>query len=184
MAWFITFSYNMKYSLSSRILHWLVAVLILAILTIGIYMTKIMPKDSENHLEIYSLHKSLGVIALILVIIRIINRFATKAPPLPLSIPKHERLLSHLGHFGLYVLMFCVPLSGYLMSNSFGFPVHLFSLEMPLLVERNLKLGRFFAEAHELSAYALLGLVVIHVLAVIKHRFFDKPENDVLKRML
>ena len=173
-----------KYPLSSRLIHWLMAVVILFLLGLGIYMTDFLPKDAPNHLEVYSLHKSIGVIALILIFVRILNRLILKAPKLPETLKKSEQILSHLGHFGLYVLMLCVPLSGYLMSNSFGFPVHLFSIEMPMLVERNLELGKLFAEAHELCAYALLGLVVVHILAVIKHRFFDKPENNVLKRMI
>ncbi len=173
-----------KYPASSRAIHWLMALVIFAALGVGIYMTQILPKDAPNHLEVYSLHKSIGVIALILVIIRIINRLIFKAPALPNTIKKHEQILSHLGHFGLYVLMVAVPLSGYLMSNSFGFPVHLFSIEMPILIERNFEVGKILAEIHEISAFCLLALVAAHILAVVKHRFFDKPENDVLKRML
>ena len=173
-----------KYPLPSRIIHWLMAVVILFLLGLGMYMTDYLPKDAPNHLEIYSLHKSLGAIVLILIFVRILNRFINKAPKLPYTIKKSEQILSHLGHFGLYVLMLCVPLSGYLMSNSFGYPVHLFSLELPMLVERNFELGKFFADAHGFLAYSLLGLIVIHILAVIKHRFFDRPENDVLKRMI
>ncbi len=160
------------------------AALIIAILSIGIYMTEFLPKDSPDHLKIYELHKSFGVIALILIFIRILNRFIKKAPPLPESMPKLEKLLAHLGHFGLYILMILVPISGYLMSNSFGFPVHLFSIEMPFLIGKNFELGKIFAEMHELCAYGLLGLIVLHIFAVIKHRFFDNPENDVLKRMI
>jgi cytochrome b561 len=80
--------------------------------------------------------------------------------------------------------MILVPLSGFLMSNSFGFPVKIFGIELPMLVGTNFELGKILAEAHELCAYGLLGLIIAHVLAVIKHRFFDKPENDVLGRML
>lgn len=160
------------------------AVIIIFLLGLGIYMTDFLPKDSPNHLEIYSLHKSFGVIALILIFIRVLNRFINKAPALPKTFKKSEQILSHLAHFGLYILMLCVPLSGYLMSNSFGYPVHLFSIELPKLIGTNFELGKIFAEAHEISAFSLLGLVAIHILAVIKHRFFDKPENDVLKRMI
>jgi len=174
----------MKYSLTSRILHWLMAALIFFMLGLGIYMTEFSPKDAPNHLQIYELHKSFGVMILILVFLRIINRFVKTPPALPLSMPKFERILAHLGHFGLYVLMILVPLSGYFMSNSFGFPVHFFGIEMPFLVEKNFDHGKLFAEAHELLAYGLLALVAVHILAAIKHRFFDKPENDVLKRML
>jgi cytochrome b561 len=173
-----------KYPLSSRVIHWLMAAIILFLLGLGIYMTEFLPKDSENHLQVYELHKSFGALALILVFLRIFNRLVLKAPALPQTMPKIEQILSHLGHFGLYVLMIFVPLSGYLMSNSFGYPVHFFGIELPFLVEKNFDHGKLFAEAHEVLAYGLLGLVVVHVLAVIKHRFFDKPEHDVLKRMI
>jgi cytochrome b561 len=160
------------------------ALVILFLLGLGIYMTEFLPKDSPNHLQVYELHKSFGVVALIFIFIRIVNRFIKKAPALPDTMPKIEQILSHLGHLGLYVLMLVVPLSGFLMSNSFGFPVKFFGTELPVLIGTNFDQGKLFAEAHELGAYALLGLVVVHVAAVIKHRFFDKPENDVLKRMI
>jgi cytochrome b561 len=153
-------------------------------LGLGLYMTKILPKDAPNHLQVYELHKSFGVMVLILVLIRITNRLMKGAPPLQETISKIERILAYLGHFGLYVLMIITPLSGYLMSNSFGFPVKFFGIKLPFLVSQNFDHGKIFALAHELLAYALLALVVIHILAVIKHRYFDKPENDVLKRML
>ncbi len=173
-----------KYSLSSRIIHWLMAAIIIPTLGVGIYMKDFLPKDSPKHLEIYSLHKSFGVIALIFIFIRIINRLLNKAPKLPSSISKLEKILAYLGHLGLYSLMILVPLSGYLMSNYFGFPVRLFSIILPNMVETNYELGKIFSETHEICAYSLLGLISIHIFAVIKHRFFDKPENDVLKRMI
>ena len=173
-----------KYSLSSRIIHWLMAAIIIPTLGVGIYMKDFLPKDSPNHLEIYSLHKSFGVIALIFIFIRIVNRLLNKPPKLPLSISKLEKILAYFGHFGLYILMILVPLSGYLMSNYFGFPVRLFEISLPNMVETNYELGKIFAETHEICAYFLLALVSIHIFAAIKHRFFDKPENDVLKRII
>ncbi len=174
----------MKYPLSSRILHWLMALIILFMLGLGIYMTDFLGKEAPNRMEIYNLHKSLGVMILILIFIRLLNRLAFKAPALPDTMPKVEKTLAHLAHIALYILMIFVPLSGYLMSNSFGYPVNFFSIEMPFLVEKNFDHGKIFSEAHEILAFTLLGLVAIHVLAVIKHRFFDKAENDVLKRMI
>lgn len=174
----------MKYPLSSRILHWLMAAIILCLLGLGIYMKEFLPKDAVNRLQIYDLHKSFGVIVLILITIRILNRLIKNAPALPESMPKWEQLLAHLGHLGLYALMVVVPLSGYLMSNSFGFPVKLFGIELPFLIEKNFDHGKIFSEAHEISAYSLLALITLHILAALKHRFFDRAENDVLKRML
>ena len=173
-----------KYALSSRTLHWLMALIIFTLLGLGIYMMEFLSKEAPNRMEIYSLHKSLGVLALILVLLRIINRFIKPAPKLPDTIAKFEKIAAHLGHFGLYFLMLLVPLSGYLMSNSFGFPVHLFSIEMPTLVQRDMEMAELFAETHEIAAYSLLGLVLLHILGALKHRLFEAPENDVLKRML
>ena len=175
---------SQKYALSSRIIHWLMAVIIIALLGLGIYMTEFLSKEASNKMDIYNLHKSFGVVALILIFLRIINRLVKPAPKLPETIVKSERILAHLGHFGLYVLMVIVPLSGYLMSNSFGYPVHLFSIKMPVIAQTNFDLGKIFAETHEIAAYGLLALVTLHILGVIKHHFFDRPENDVLKRML
>ena len=174
----------MKYSLSSRILHWTMAVIILGLLGVGIYMTEFLDKESENRMMIYGLHKSFGVVALILIVVRIINRFINKPPALPDTIKKEERIAAHLGHIALYVLMLLVPLSGYLMSNSYGYPVKLFGLQLPFLVEKNFDIGPIFSNAHFYFGYGLLAVVVIHIAAVAKHKFFDKEENDVLKRMM
>jgi cytochrome b561 len=160
------------------------ALIIISLLAVGIYMTNFLPKDSINRSTIYGLHKSFGVVVICLIIIRVINRFFHKPPSLPNSIKKLEQNLAHLAHFALYLFMFLVPLSGYLMSNSYGHAVKLFGLKLPLIIQQNFKLADIFSEIHELSAYGILALISIHILAVIKHRFFDKKENDILPRML
>jgi len=174
----------MKYPLSSRVLHWLMSVIVLFLLGLGIYMADFLSKESPNRMEIYDLHKSLGVVVLILVFLRIINRLIFRAPALPVALPKYEKILAHITHYSIYLLLILIPLSGYLMSNSFGFPVHLFSVEMPVLVQKNFELAPLFAELHEIFAYSLIGLLALHIAGVIKHRFFDLPENDSLKRMI
>ena len=174
----------MKYPLSSRILHWLMAAIILFMLGLGIYMTNFLSKEAPNRMDVYNLHKSLGALVLALIIVRAVNRFALGAPAMPQTLPKSQKILAHLAHFGLYILMILAPLSGYLMSNLFGYPVAFFGIELPKIAETNFKLGDFFHEMHEILPYVLLGLITVHILAVVKHRFFDKPENDVLKRMV
>jgi cytochrome b561 len=173
-----------KYSLSSRIIHWVMAVIIIPTLMIGIYMTNFLDKESPSRMDIYNLHKSFGVVVLILIIIRILNRSIFKAPALPDTLKKSEKFLSKMVNISFYFLMIAIPLSGYLMSNSAGYPVKLFSLQMPALIEGNQNLLSIFHEAHEIFGYALLLILSLHIIAVFKHRFFDKPENDVLKRMV
>jgi len=160
------------------------AIIIFSTLALGIYMNEFLSNDSTNRYQIYDLHKSMGILVLILLIIRIANRFIKTPPALPSSIRPIEQKLARLGHLILYFLMLITPFSGYLMSSFAGYPVKLFSLELPNLVGTNFTLAKICAEIHEISAYALLGIIIIHVLAVIKHRFFDKPENDVLKRII
>lgn len=174
----------MKYPLTSRILHWLMAAIILFLLGLGIYMTDFMSKEAPNRMEIYNLHKSLGALVLVLIAIRILNRLTFKAPAFPDSLPKIEKIAAHLAHFALYFLMIAMPLSGFLMSNSFGYPVNFFGIELPMLMEKNLELAPLIHESHTIFGYSLIAVIALHVLGVIKHRFFDIPENDVLKRMI
>jgi cytochrome b561 len=94
---------SQKYALSSRIIHWLMSVIIIALLGLGIYMTEFLSKEASNKMDIYNLHKSLGVVVLILIFLRIINRLVKSTPKIPETIAKSERILAHLGHFGLYV---------------------------------------------------------------------------------
>lgn len=173
-----------KYHIFSRILHWFMALLIFTLLGLGIYMAHFLPEDAANKFQIFDLHKSLGVVVLIFIFVRIVNRFIHPAPALPQDLPQIEKFASHAVHIALYALMILVPLSGYLMSNSYGFPVHLFSITMPNLMAANPQIGKYFAEAHEIFAYSLLAAVGLHFAGALKHRFFDKPENDVLNRMI
>lgn len=160
------------------------AVLIIFMIGLGIYMNDFMTENNPNHFAIYELHKSIGVVLIILVLTRIVNRLIHKPLQPPIGLKKIEKTFAKLGHFGLYVLMVITPFSGYLMSNGFGFEVKLFGIALPALINIDIELARFFKELHEISAFSLAGLIVIHILAVIKHRYFDTKENDVLNRML
>ncbi len=172
-----------KYHISIRIMHWSMALLILGMIAAGWYMAG-LPKDDALKAPLTNLHKSFGTLALILFFVRLVIRLATKAPPLPETIPAIQRLLAHLGHAGLYVFMFIVPLSGYAMSNLYGYGVKMFGMEMPRLFSANKEFAALARESHGILPFLLLGLIALHVGAVVQHRFFEKPENDVLKRML
>lgn len=166
-----------------RWMHWIIALLIIFMLALGFYMTNINREDPD-HLKFYELHKSIGSMILILVFFRITLRFLKPVPPLPDTIDNVTQSLAHLGHLALYVLMILMPLSGYLMSNFFGFHVLMFGIPMPTLVSANFEMGNLFSEIHEILGFVFIAVLGIHIAAVIKHRFFDLPENDVLKRMM
>ena len=82
--------------------------------------------------------------------------------------------------------MIAAPVSGYIMSGSYpeSSGIDFFGIKLPDIVDKSESLSGFFHTIHGPIAYALLALVTIHLAAVIKHRFFDSKEADVLKRML
>jgi len=173
-----------KYAISSRIIHWIMAILILLTFAIGFYMDEFLDDENPNRYEIYDLHKSLGVLVLFFFVIRLINRIIKKPPALPDSISLRDKKLAKIGHYSLYLLMLLTPLSGYLMSSFAGYPVNLFSWQLPNFVGTNFELAEFFSESHEIFAYSMIFMVSIHILAIFKHYFIDKNKTNILKRII
>jgi len=173
-----------KYHSFLRILHWVMALLIITMLFLGWYMANMVEKNNPLRGSLYDLHKSIGVTLLILVIIRIAIRLATFIPPLPATIHPLIRAASQVSHYTLYIFMVIMPLSGYGMSNSFGRGVALFGIPLPKILPDDKEIGGLLRQVHGVAGYVLMGLVALHVAAALWHRFFDKKENDVLPRMV
>ena len=171
-----------KYHISLRVIHWLMALIIISLLASGIYMTTLTNQPFRP--TFYNLHKSFGVIVIFLFTLRIISKIKHKAPKLPKTINRNIQKLAHGTHHLIYLLMITIPLSGYLMSNSYGYAVKLFGTKLPNLVEKNYQLAGLFSNIHQYAAYFLIFLLILHIGAVIKHRFFEAKENDILPRML
>ncbi len=176
-----------KYSLIMRINHWAIAAIIFFQLGLGWYMTPYQEGKPEWD-TYYYLHKSFGVLFFMWLIVRVISRWRSPAVPLPDGFSTRDKLLAKWGHVGLYLLMFLVPVAGYLMSSAYEYSdgVYFFSLfNVPEVLEKSEAGFNFFSEVHEISAYTLLVLVVLHVAAAFKHKFFDgKEENNVFPRMM
>lgn len=174
-----------KYTLLMRLLHWLIAIGILGMIGLGWYMHG-LPDEHPDKYTLYNLHKSVGVTLLGLIVIRLLARFSSPIPELPPALRWWEKLLTKLTHFLMYILMLAVPVSGYLMSDFAGFPVEWFGLgEIPGFVPDSMDNSEYAEEVHEILPYILLGLVGLHVLGSLKHRFLDKnKDTDVLKRMI
>jgi len=172
----------MKYHILLRVTHWIMGVCIIGLIALGWYMGTIKPEDGKYAL--YGWHKSFGMLLIFLFPVRFILRKVTTVPPLPKDIKPIEKKLSHLTHILLYVGMFVVPVSGYVMSVSGGHAVKMFGLDIPNLIDKNKEIGEIAHEIHEIAPWVLLGFIVLHVAGALKHKFFEKPENDVLNRMI
>ncbi len=170
-----------KYPLAIRITHWLMALLIIALLTVGLIMTGISRSDSL-HKTLYGLHKSFGVVVLCLWLLRVCLRLKLGVPALPEAIPATDKKLAYSGHYLFYLFMIAMPLSGILMTNAFGFPVSFFGFELPRLIGADKPMGQIFRDFHGYAAYALIGLIGLHVAGVIKHRL--KERVNLLQRMI
>jgi cytochrome b561 len=168
------------YTRTAIVLHWLVAVLILAAFGLGLYMVEL--KLSPTKLKLYSWHKWLGVTIWLLVVVRLVWR-ATHRPPVLPAMPKWQHMASQVTHALLYVLLLAIPLSGWLFSSASGFPVVYFGvLQLPDLVGKDKELADLLKQVHETLNWTLLTLVIVHVAAAIKHHLFDR--DSVLHRML
>lgn len=169
-----------RYTTTAIVLHWLMALLIFAVFPLGLYMHDL--KLSPIKLQLYSYHKWIGVTLLVLAVLRMFWRIAHR-PPLPVTMARWQKLASSTVHALLYVLFLLVPLSGWLMSSAKGVQTVWFGiLPLPDLLEKDKALGNLLSSVHESLNYLLLLLVVAHIAAALKHRYFDRDE--VMNRML
>jgi cytochrome b561 len=162
-------------------LHWLIVGLIIAqVILANIAMD--LPLGIRK-LAMFARHKSVGITILALAVIRLLWRWTNPAPPLPNTLKPYERTLAQLTHAALYLLLFAMPLTGWMMSSARGFPVSWFNLfQLPDFVPKNQWLYDTMKETHHVLAFALFAVVLLHVAAALKHHYVLK--DDVLRRML
>ncbi|OYO28022.1 cytochrome b [Janthinobacterium sp. PC23-8] len=169
-----------RYAAPARLLHWLMAVLIPAMLALGWYMMEV--EDDPGSEVYFQLHKSLGLLLLLLLAARAAWRLGHRPASLPASVAPWQSSLSRLGHGLLYAGMLLVPaagLAGALLSKS---GVAFFGLALPRWFAPDHALAELWFELHELAAWTLAGLIVLHAIAGLKHLVLDK--DDVFQRML
>jgi cytochrome b561 len=175
-----------KYSKPMRILHWITAIIIMTLLVVGTYMAGIHPDASDKY-DLYPLHKAFGMIALLLVLVRLPVRFKSTLPTVLHGLKKWENNLSHLVHIGLYVAMLSMTLSGYFMNSTY---LHVTGVDMfglftvPDITPKSEYWNGIFHEIHKFTAWAFAALLTLHLAGVAKHKFIDDKENDVLPRMM
>jgi cytochrome b561 len=169
-----------RYTSTAIGLHWLIAALIGVALVMGWVMTDMAITPLK--LKLYNWHKWVGVTVLWLAAVRILWRVTHRAPAM-VAMPAWQRIAAHALHGVLYLLMLAQPLSGWIFSNASGYPiVYLRLLPLPNLVEKNKQLADQWHEIHETLGWLLVAVLVVHLLAALKHHLIDK--DDTLRRML
>jgi cytochrome b561 len=172
---------NAQYTRTAIVLHWVIALLIVANFVLGLTMVDL--PLSPQKLKYFSYHKWTGITIWLIVMLRILWRLGHRPPPLPAAMPGWQRAAAHVSHFALYLLMFAIPISGWLYSSAAGKPVvYLGLVPLPDLVAPDKQLAERLELLHITLNFTLLGLVVLHLLAGLKHHFIDR--DSVLARML
>ena len=169
------------YPATSKLLHWLVAACVLTTAPVAIAMSRVGEGPTQDML--FNLHKSLGVLILALMIVRLINRLAVGAPMPDPAIEPWQKTLSAAVHTTFYVLLIAMPVAGYIANSAYGAATPFFGLfELPALVSKDEGLATQLFAVHRWVGWLLIVLVVVHVSAALYHHF--ARGDNVLRRML
>jgi cytochrome b561 len=169
------------YPTTSKLLHWLIAVCVLATAPVAITMTRVGEGPTQNAL--FNFHKSLGVLILILMILRLTNRLAVGAPIADPGIAPWQKAASAAVHTSFYVLLLAMPIVGYIANSAFGAPTPFFGLfNVPPIIEKNESLAKPLFTIHRSVGWLVILLVLTHASAALYHHFIRG--DNVLRRML
>lgn len=173
-----------RYDRVQVILHWLIAVLILGMIGLGLYMVE-LPKQSELpagqesvRAFYFLLHKSMGITVAMLILLRVGWRLTHKAPPLPDTVSKWQQRAAGVVHGLFYVVMAAMPLSGYAQSMFSKYDTKFWGAVLPRLAEEDKAMREIFSQIHECLAFLLIGLILVHIAAAIKHRLAGTSISD------
>jgi cytochrome b561 len=161
----------MRYSRVAVWLHLLIGVAVVA--NIGLAMlTEDMPKATR--MAAMWVHKPLGITILVLTVARILWRLTHKPPPVPAAIPSWQAMLGKAVHFIFYALLILLPLSGWIWMSAADAPISFFGLfDVPAITGPDKALGKVMHDRHEVLGLTMLGLVILHFLAALKHHYID-----------
>jgi cytochrome b561 len=165
----------------AKFLHWSIAILVILMMIGGKTMGDL--PNGPDKMWVYSMHKSMGLTILALMLLRLVWRLFDPRPAAPPGLGKLARTASRTVHASFYVLLIVMPISGWLYNSASNFPLKWFGLfSVPALSGPDKELKHFAHEVHETVFLIILGVLVLHVAAALKHHFIDR--DSVLRRML
>jgi cytochrome b561 len=161
--------------------HWIIAALVVMQFVLA-NMADDLP-IGVHKLALLARHKSFGMTVLVLAIVRLLWRLRNPPPQLPDGMAPAERMLARATHAAFYVLLFAMPLTGWMMSSAKNYSVSWFGVfTWPNLIGKNETAFELLRSTHHVLGYILFSIAILHVLAALKHHFWNK--DDVLVRML
>jgi cytochrome b561 len=156
-----------RFSLLQRLLHWLMAICIVAMLFIGVRMVSTM---TPSYLPLIRIHETLGMAIFVLVWIRLALRLHLGAPPLPSDLPPPIKAAAVLSQYALYGLMIVMPALGWAMLSAENYPVALYGHTiLPPILPQSESVHTWLWRAHQYLAFAFFALVLMHMAAALFH---------------
>ncbi|TGE02244.1 cytochrome b [Methylobacterium nonmethylotrophicum] len=170
-----------RYAPSQKVLHWIIAILIFALVPIALAMANLPDGGLKNAL--YEWHKSFGLTVLALALARLLVRASRGAPPLVDGLPAWQRRAARTSHLALYALIVLVPILGWAGTSACCAPVMLyFTLPLTLPISGGMPVGEAILKVHQVAAFTLVALVALHVAAALHHHLVRR--DGTLRRML
>jgi cytochrome b561 len=167
----------------ARAFHWVIALMILALFGFGLWMADVPPRDQQPFY--FGIHASIGITLLALMAARFLWWMVNVAPAAPEGTPAWRRTAAKISHRLLYTLTFATAVVGWLMSGTFKEPLQpkLFGLvPVPQFLEAGSPYNELLEETHEMLAFALIALVIVHTAAALYHHFVRR--DRILLRMI
>src|SRR5262249_9974292 len=148
----------------SRLLHWVMAAMVLTMLGIGVAMVASL----ANYHALVSIHRPLGIAILLLVVVRFANRLWHPPPPFPATMARPERVAATASEYAMYGLMVVLPLVGWGMLSAARYPIVLFgSVQLPFILPHDAKLYAMLRQTHTVLAYLFFLMFLAHFGAVL-----------------
>ena len=169
-----------SYAPTAVALHWLLVLLVLALYGLGWYMVGI-PKGTPPVAYFYNLHKSIGIVAALPIVLLIWWRVTHAPPPLPGSLPAWQARAAHVNHLLFYVCLVVLVVSGFIESNFTKFGVKFFGYPLLRLFAEDKTLYWIFNRIHVYTSYLFAALMAVHIVAALKHLLVNR--DDVFQRM-
>ncbi len=155
-------------------LHWTIGLALLGEIAFGLVLDQIAPRGTAARGGVINLHKSIGIVLGILIVVRIAWRVAHAVPSWPRTMSARRQRAARLGHVALYVCMLVAPLAGYLGSNLSPHGVRFFGIVLAPWGPDWPAAFTFLIRLHDASTYALLALVVGHVAMALTHALVER----------
>lgn len=173
-----------RYGAVAMALHWLMALLLSALVALGLYMTRLPDAGFDTRkIGLILYHKQLGIVALALFALRLLWRVGNALPQLVEALPDWQKVMARFVHLCFYALMLALPLTGWLMSSATGIPVSVLGLfTLPDLVPYDERLFHTLVEVHRYLGYALILCMTAHIGAALRHHFLLR--DNTLRKML